>query len=37
MHAGDPYDLKSVRFNPEVGGYERLDPASVVATGGGEG
>jgi cytochrome c oxidase subunit 1 len=37
MHAGDPYDLKALRFNPEIGGYERIDPASVVATGGGEG
>ena len=29
MRAGDPYDLESLRFDPDTGGYVRKDPSSV--------
>jgi cytochrome c oxidase subunit 1 len=30
MLAGDPYDIESLRFDPETGGYVRKDPGSVI-------
>jgi cytochrome c oxidase subunit 1 len=32
MHAGDPYDLDALRYDPEIGGYVRKDPSSVIAS-----
>jgi cytochrome c oxidase subunit 1 len=35
LRAGDPYDLDALVFDPQLGGYRRRDPASILATGGG--
>jgi cytochrome c oxidase subunit 1 len=31
MRATDPYDIESLRFDPETRGYVRKDPSSVIA------
>ena len=30
MRAGDPYDLDTLRWDPQIKGYVRRDPASVL-------
>lgn len=30
----DPYDIASLRFDPEIGGYVRKDPSSILLDGG---
>jgi cytochrome c oxidase subunit 1 len=32
MQAGDPYDLDAMHFDPEIDGYVRRNPESVVAS-----
>ena len=34
MLAGDPYDLDALRWDPQVKGYVRKDPGSVLLSGG---
>jgi cytochrome c oxidase subunit 1 len=34
MHAGDPYDIDALHWDPATEGYVRNDPASVLASGG---
>jgi cytochrome c oxidase subunit 1 len=34
MHAGDPYDIDALHWDPAIQGYVRRDPASVLASGG---
>jgi cytochrome c oxidase subunit 1 len=34
MHAGDPYDIEALHWDPAIQGYVRNDPASVLASGG---
>ena len=30
MHAGDPYDLDALEWDPSIKGYVRKDPSSVL-------
>jgi cytochrome c oxidase subunit 1 len=34
LRAGDPYDLDALVFDPQLGGYRRRDPASILAAAG---